>query len=141
MWEYIVVSAVGGVAVGMISGIFLEKLLKNIKENSILKCSKLLEKNFGTPMVTNIFTFEEAKEWIIARKSKIKDNYKGIIMKVNKESFAKLDSDLVIDKNLENYLLLAIYKDGNFEDTLLVKYCSLNDELESNLKEGIMVIE
>ena len=141
MWEYVVAAAVGGVAVGMIGGVFLEKLLKSMKENRILKCSELLEKNFGEPMVTNKFTFAEAKEWIMARESKIKDGYKGIVMKVNKESFAKLGSDLVIDKNLENYLLLAIYKEGNFDDTLLVKYGSLDRDLEANLKEGTMVIE
>ena len=62
-------------------------------------------------------------------------------MKVNKESFAELGSDLVIDKNLENYLLLAIYKEGNFDETLLVKYGSLDRDLEANLKEGTMVIE
>lgn len=141
MWEYVVAAAVGGVAVGMVGGVFLEKLLKSMKENRILKCSELLEKNFGEPMVTNKFTFAEAKEWIMARESKIKDGYKGIVMKVNKESFAKLGSDLVIDKNLENYLLLAIYKEGNFDDTLLVKYGSLDRDLEANLKEGTMVIE
>lgn len=141
MWEYVVAAAVGGVAVGMVGGVFLEKLLKSMKENRILKCSELLEKNFGEPMVTNKFTFVEAKEWIMARESKIKDGYKGIVMKVNKESFAKLGSDLVIDKNLENYLLLAIYKEGNFDDTLLVKYGSLDRDLEANLKEGTMVIE
>ena len=141
MWEYVVAAAVGGVAVGMVGGVFLEKLLKSMKENRILKCSELLEKNFGEPMVTNKFTFAEVKEWIMARESKIKDGYKGTVMKVNKESFAKLGSNLVIDKNLENYLLLAIYKDGNFDDTLLVKYGSLDSDLEANLKEGTMVIE
>ena len=141
MWEYVVAAAVGGVAVGMVGGVFLEKLLRSMKENRILKCSELLEKNFGEPMVTNKFTFAEAKEWIMARESKIKVGYKGIVMKVNKESFAKLGSDLVIDKNLENYLLLAIYKEGNFDDTLLVKYGSLDRDLEANLKEGTMVIE
>ena len=141
MWEYVVAAAVGGVAVGMVGGVFLEKLLKSMKENRILKCSELLEKNFGEPMVTNKFTFAEAKEWIMARESKIKDGYKGIVRKVNKEAFAKLGSDLVIDKNLENYLLLAIYKEGNFDDTLLVKYGSLDRDLEANLKEGTMVIE
>ena len=73
MWEYVVAAAVGGVAVGMVGGVFLEKLLKSMKENRILKCSELLEKNFGEPMVTNKFTFAEAKEWIMARESKIKD--------------------------------------------------------------------
>lgn len=141
MWRYIV-AAIGGVVVGTVGGIFLEKALRSFKENKTLKCSEMLEKNFGEPMYANKFTLAEAKEWIISRQDKIKDGYKGIVMKINKETFSKIGSSVEIDSNLSNYLLLCIFKDGSFLDTLLIKYVSLDDALLDALKEeGAMVIE
>jgi len=141
MWGY-VVAAVGGVAAGVIAGVILEKILRSMKENRILKCSEVLEKNFGEPMFTNKFTFSEAKEWLMARQDKIAAGYKGIILKINKDAFEKIGSKLKIEKDLENYLLVGIYKDGVFTENLLVKYSSLDDELNNALKEeGTMVIE
>ena len=141
MWRFIV-AAVGGVAAGIVGGIFLEKALKKLKEERVLKCSEMLEKNFGEPMYTNKFTLNEAKEWLVARQDKINNGYKGIVMKINKDSFSKLGSSIEIDKDLENYLLLCIFKDGSFLDTLLVRYISLDEALIDALKEeGAMVVE
>jgi hypothetical protein len=140
MWRYVVAS-VSGVAVGLIGGILLEKLMRNFKDNRVLKCSEMLEKNFGKPMITNKFTFAEAKEWILARQDKINNGYKGVILKINKETLEKIGSNLEIDKNLNNYLLIGIYKDKNFLESLLVKYDFLDEELSDSLKEGTLVIE
>ena len=141
MWRFIV-TAVGGVAAGIVGGIFLEKALKKLKEERVLKCSEMLEKNFGEPMYTNKFTLNEAKEWLVARQDKINNGYKGIVMKINKDTFSKLGSSIEIDKDLENYLLLCIFKDGSFLDTLLVRYISLDEALIDALKEeGAMVVE
>lgn len=141
MWRFIV-AAVGGVAAGIVGGIFLEKALKKLKEERVLKCSEMLEKNFGEPMYTNKFTLNEAKEWLVARQDKINNGYKGIVMKINKDTFSKLGSSIEIDKDLENYLLLCIFKDGSFLDTLLVRYISLDEALIDALKEeGAMVVE
>lgn len=141
MWRFIV-AAVGGVAAGIVGGIFLEKALKKLKEERVLKCSEMLEKNFGEPMYTNKFTLNEAKEWLVARQDKINNGYKGIVMKINKDTFSKLGSAIEIDKDLENYLLLCIFKDGSFLDTLLVRYISLDEALIDALKEeGAMVVE
>lgn len=141
MWRFIV-AAVGGVAAGIVGGIFLEKALKKLKEERVLKCSEMLEKNFGEPMYTNKFTLNEAKEWLVARQDKINNGYKGIVMKINKDTFSKLGSSIEIDKDLENYLLLCIFKDGSFLDTLLVRYISLDEALINALKEeGAMVVE
>ena len=141
MWRFIV-TAVGGVAAGIVGGIFLEKALKKLKEERVLKFSEIIKKNFGEPMYTNKFTLNEAKEWLVARQDKINNGYKGIVMKINKDTFSKFGSCIEIDKDLENYLLLCIFKDGSFLDTLLVRYISLDEALIDALKEeGAMVVE
>lgn len=141
MWRFIV-TAVGGVAAGIVGGIFLEKALKKIKEERALKFSEIIKKNFGEPMYTNKFTLNEAKEWLIARQDKINNGYKGIVMKINKDTLSKLGSSIEIDNDLENYLLLCIFKDDSFLDALLVRYISLDEELIDALKEeGVMVVE
>ena len=141
MWRYITIAAIGGVAAGVIAGVFLEKILRKMKESRILKCSEMLEKEFGEPMFANKFTLSEAKDWFTSRQDKIQDGYKGILMKINKDTFAKIESTIEIDKDVDNYILLGIYREKAFLDTLLVKYVSLDDNIKDALKEGIMVIE
>lgn len=140
MWKY-ALAALGGALVGVIGGVFLEKLLKSLKENRILKCTELLEKNFGEPMYTKKFTSDEANEWILARKDLIQNGHKAVVLKVTKDSFAKISPDLVLEEDLNQYLLLAIYKDGDFIESLLVKYEALDDKLQEMLADGIMVVE
>ena len=63
-------------------------------------------------------------------------------MKINKDTLSKLGSSIEIDNDLENYLLLCIFKDDSFLDALLVRYISLDEELIDALKEeGVMVVE
>ena len=140
MWKY-ALTALAGAAIGTVAGVFLDRLMKTLKENRILKCTELLEKEFGEPMYVNKFTFDEVNEWILQRKEKITDGYKAVVLKVNKDSFAKISSDLVIEEDLNKYLLLAIYKDGAFEESLLVKYETLDEKLLEMLSDDIMVVE
>ena len=140
MWKYFLVAGISA-GIGVVGGIFLEKLLRKFKDTRILKCSELLEKNFGSPIYSNNFTIKEVTEWFEVRKDKIDNDYKGIVMKINKETFDKMAIDLKIEKDLNKYLLLGIFKEGSFSDTLLVKYEFLENKLNDALKEGIMVIE
>lgn len=140
MWKY-ALAAVGGAVIGAIGGVVFEKTLRSLKESRLLKCEELLKKNFGDPIYVSRFTLEEVKEWIMGRRAAIEDGARAVVMKVNKESFAKISPDLVIEESLNNYLLLAIYKDKDFLDTLLVKYETLEDGLSEQLKDGIMVVE
>jgi hypothetical protein len=140
MWKY-ALAAFGGAIIGVVGGVFLEKMLRSLKENRLLKCEELLKKNFGEPIYVSKFTAEEVKEWILGRKSAIESGSKAVVMKVNKDSFAKISSDLVIEESLNNYLLLVMYKDGDLSDTLLVKYETLDDSLKEQLQDGIMVVE
>ena len=140
MWKY-ALTAFAGAAIGTVAGVFLDRLMRTLKENRILKCTELLEKEFGEPMYVNKFSFDEVNEWILQRKEKITNGYKAVVLKVNKESFAKISSDLVIEEDLNKYLLLAIYKDGVFEESLLVKYETLDEKLLEMLSDDIMVVE
>lgn len=140
--EYAVaIAAATGVAVGLVGGVFLEKLLKNMKDSRVLKCSEMLEKIYGEPMFANKFTFDEAREWLLLRQTKIKDGFKGIIMKVNKNTFEKTGSRIEVDRAVDNYLLLGIHKDRVFSESLLVKYISLDEKLNEVLKDGVMEVE
>ena len=133
--------ALGCIAAGVVGGVLLDKQLNRVKESRALKCSEELEKIFGKTMFTNKFTLAEAKEWFLQREKMIHDGNKGVIMRVRKESVAKLDSRVVIELDMDNYLLLSIYKDGSFLESLLVKYVSLDDQLVEALKDGALVIE
>lgn len=141
MWEYIV-TAIGGVTAGLVGGVCLEKVLNNMKKNRILKYEELLVQQFGEAIFTSQFTFEEVKEWLWARKEKIQSGSVGVVFKIQKKFCEEFGIKIEVDQDLGNYLLLGIRKNDSFEETLLVKYFSLDQELIQNLKEeGCMTVK
>lgn len=141
MWEYIV-TAIGGVTAGLVGGVCLEKVLNNMKKNRILKYEELLVQQFGEAIFTSQFTFEEVKEWLWARKEKIQSGSVGVVFKIQKKFCEEFGIKIEVDQDLGNYLLLGIRKNDSFEETLLVKYLSLDQELIQNLKEeGCMTVK
>ncbi len=140
MWVVAISTSIG-VAAGLVGGIFLEKVLRSLKDNRILKCSELLEESFGKSTFCSSFSLAEVKDWFVNRQDEIKDGYKGIVLKINNDTFKQFGIEIAIAKDLKNFLLLGVYKDGSFRDTLLIKYNSLDSELITALKEGALVIE
>ena len=136
-----VVTALGGVAVG----ILLAKLIAQIKENKKLEYAKILENCFGEPMYTNNFSLAEARDWIKSRKEKLENGAKAVILKANSETLQNIGKDLDIGEGPDKNIVIAIINETTkeIEDSVLIRYEVLDDELDAILEKGkgILVVE
>ena len=56
---------VGGIALGIV----LDRIIIAIMENKKLEKEKILEKCFGEPMYTSLFSMDEVRGWIKSREN------------------------------------------------------------------------
>lgn len=115
---------------------FLAWLLKNMSETS---SEDKLESCFGSHIYTDMFTYEQMRGWINARESLIKNNCKALVSKVNSTTMRELFQVInAINNDLDNYLAIVIMNNGthSIEDSVLIKYSSLDKQLEDVLSKG-----
>lgn len=132
MVNYVITLAAGAAA-----GVLLEKFVfSKMQENGIRNRTDALRACFGEPMSATRFTFQEVKEWIEARKDQLDKDAKAAVVKVDEHTMKSLGKDLDT-RGVENYIVLAIMtEDKKITDSLLVKYGTLDQELEDALAKG-----
>lgn len=127
-------TVVGAAALLAIVGVVLVQTAKKKKES---ENENLIEKCFGKPMVTNIFTLGEARNWINQRKEVLEKGGKAFITTLNKENLEKFGVEFPATENtvIKNYLLLAMIdaEKGKILESALVKY----EKIEQSLKEAL----
>lgn len=135
MVNYVITLAAG--AVGAAVGVLLEKFVfTKIQEGDILRRTEALRVCFGEPMSATKLTFQEVNEWILARKDQLIDGAKAAVVKVNESTMKSIGKNLDT-RGVENYIVLVIMSgDKQIADSLLVKYETLEQELEAALAKG-----
>lgn len=131
-------------AAGAATGVLLEKFIfTKMKENRIQSRTNALQACFGEPMSATMFTLEEVKQWIHARKDQIVNGTKAAVVNVNENTMRSLGKDLDT-RGVENYIVLVIItRDQQIADSLLIKYERLDQELEDALAKGngVLVVQ
>lgn len=132
---------VGGIAIGII----LDKMIIAVMENKKLEREKILEKCFGEPMYTSLFSMAEVRDWIKSRETLLQDGAKAIVLQANSETLKRIGKDLDIGNNLKNNLVIAIVDESckNISDSVLIKYETLDARLDEALSKGngVLVVE
>ncbi|MCI8985017.1 MAG: hypothetical protein HFI60_03560 [Lachnospiraceae bacterium] len=132
---------VGGIAIGII----LDKMIIAVMENKKLEREKILEKCFGEPMYTSLFSMAEVRDWIKSRETLLQDGAKAIVLQANSETLKGIGKDLDIGNNLKNNLVIAIVDESckNISDSVLIKYETLDARLDEALSKGngVLVVE
>lgn len=144
MYEY-VLAAAGGIAVGVVVGIAVQKQIEQTEKNKKSERAKILETCFGEPMYTNTLSMTEVRDWIKAREEKLKSGSKAVVMKVNETTLRNIGKELNIGDGVENNVVIAIINSATKEidDSALVKYEKLDTRLEAALNKGngVLVVE
>lgn len=117
---------------------FMYWLVTKINEDENENQEEILKSCFGEPLHTDEFTLFQAKKWLGARKSLLDSGSKAIITKVNTDTMAEYCKEFKINVTIDNYLVVAVMDVHNheIEDSLLVKYNSLEEKLEKLLEKG-----
>ena len=102
---------VGGIAIGII----LDKMIIAVMENKKLEREKILEKCFGEPMYTSLFSMAEVRDWIKSRETLLQDGAKAIVLQANSETLKGIGKDLDIGNNLKNNLQVGCIQSGSGE--------------------------
>lgn len=127
-------TVVGAAVLLAIVGAVLVQTAKKKKES---EHENLIEECFGKPMVTNIFTLGEARNWIDQRKEVLEKGGKAFITTLNKGNLEKFGVEFPAKENMviKNYLLLAMIdaEKGEILESALVKY----EKIEQGLKEAL----
>lgn len=136
---------VGTMVGGAVLGIILDRMVIAYSENRKIEKEKILEKCFGEPMYTSMFSINEVRDWIKVRESLLQNGAKAIVLKVNSETMKTIGKDLDIGNGLENNLVIAIVDESNenIADSVLVRYETLDGKLEEALSKGngVLVVE
>ena len=141
MMKYVLAGVVGGIVVGVL----VDRIVLQLQENKRIERTKILEKCFGAPMYTSVFSMNEARDWIKVREEKLKSGAKAVILKATAETLQNIGKDLDIGTGIENNIVLAIVNQTtkDIEDSVLIRYETLDNALESALEKGkgILVVE
>lgn len=139
MVDYVITFAAGAAV-----GVLLDKFVfTKMQESGIQSRTDALRVCFGEPMSATKLTFQEVKEWIHARKDQLIDGAKAAVVKVNESTMKSIGKNLDT-RGVENYIVLVIMSgDKQIADSLLVKYETLDQELEDALAKGngILVVK
>ena len=131
----------GGIALGIIT----DRIILAVKDKQKTDREKILEKCFGEPMYTSIFSMKEVRDWIQTHEDSLKNGAKAIVLKANAETLKRIGEDLDIGTGVKNNIVIAIVdeKTSNIVDSALIKYESLDSSLESALSKGngVLVVE
>lgn len=126
---------VGGTVLMAIVAAVLVQMAKQKKDGE-----NVIEKCFGRPMITNIFTLDEAQEWIAKREGNLNSDVKALITTLSQKNLAKFGIEFPVKENavIKNYLLLAMIntKQGKIVESALVKYENLDQNLKAALDKG-----
>ncbi len=132
---------IGGIALGIIA----DRIILAIEDKQKTDREKILEKCFGEPMYTSVFSINEVRDWIQTREDSLKNGAKAIVLKANAETLKRIGEDLDIGTGVKNNIVIAIVdgKTSNIVDSALIKYESLDPSLENALSKGngILVVE
>ena len=127
---------VGGIALGIV----LDRIIIAIMEKE-----KILEKCFGEPMYTSLFSMDEVRGWIKSRENLLQNGTKAVVLKANSETLRGIGKELNIGNNLKNNIVIAIVDEANkqISDSVLIKYEMLDMKLDAALSKGngILVVE
>lgn len=121
-----------------------EKSAELLTEDPEEKRMKILEAAFGEIMYAGTLSFSEVRGWLNRNKSFLRKGSRAVIMKLDDEKFAELFGSKFDDIDLggENYLASVIMDSASrIKASLLVKYESLDVQLESMLGDGTLVVE
>ena len=143
MLKYIL-TAVGGITVGFIAGIFFEKLLKKLEEKRIIESTKLLVECFGEPMYSSTFNIEDVTTWVEGIKDKLVDGNKVAVIRTSKKLIEKYCNNIHISQDIENYLIMTIVSSNQeMNESILVKFDNLDPKLSDLLDkgDGILIVE
>ena len=131
-----VLAVSAGVVAGVAIGIVIEKNLAKMNASNVMERSEILRNTFGEPMCTTKFSLNEAKEWIKARQNLLDEGSKAIVLKANSQTMKNLGKTINLD-GVENYLIIAVVSKANdIQNSVLIKYEKLDDELEKLLEKG-----
>ena len=111
-------------------------LFKNMSESS---SGDKLESCFKNRIYTDEFTYEQMRGWIESRKALIQNGCKALVSKVNSTTMRELYEAINdTDNGLDNYLAIVIMNSTthSIEDSVLIKYGSLDKRLEAVLAKG-----
>ena len=133
MIEY-VFTFLGGVAIGVVA----DRLVDYVVAKQKVKFEEALIGCFGEPMSTNCFSLKDVNEWLQTRKEKIQNGAKGFVVKASSINLKKLGIEIDSNGSVSNMLIVAIInvETNNIEESILIKYDSLDSELESILSKG-----
>ena len=119
-------------------------IIKKMKQFSSINAKSTLESCFGEPLTADTFTLQEAKQWVKSRKDKIQNGCKAVIMKANTTTLKNLGKQFEIEVTEDNYLVIAVMDmiSSKMEDSVLIRYHTLDGELESAVEkgDGVLVI-
>lgn len=132
---------VGGIALGII----LDRIIIAVMENKRLERERILEKCFGEPMYTSLFSMSEVRDWIKSRESLLQNGAKAVVLKANAETLRGIGKELDIGNNIKNNIVIAIVDEisKSISDSVLIKYETLDAKLEEALSKGngVLVVE
>lgn len=125
---------IGGVTVGVIA----DRLIDYILTKNKVKFEEALVGCFGEPVVTNSFSLKDVNEWLKQRKEKIQNECKGFVVKATSINLKKLGIQIESNGSINNMLIIAIInnENNNIEESILIKYDSLDADLENILAKG-----
>lgn len=139
MVDYVITFAAGAAI-----GVLLDKFVfAKMQESGIQSRTDALRACFGEPMSATRFTFQEVKDWINARKDQLSNGAKAAVVKVNENTMKSIGKDLDT-RGMDNYIvLLVMTEDKQISESLLIKYETLDRELEDALAKGngILVVK
>lgn len=132
MFGKLIAFTVGATAVaGLLVWLFKE-LGETSSEDKLKSC-------FKNHIYTDVFTYEQMRGWIHEREHLIKNNCKALVTKINSASMQEIFKMAnIVDVGLDNYLAIVIMNNEikNIEDSVLIKYGTLDARLEEVLAKG-----
>ena len=133
-----ILSTSASFAVGVVAGILITKAMEQSQTNKVVDKEKLLEECFGEHMYVGTFSLAQARDWIKARQENINRGAKALVLKITPEALQKLGKNIQISLDMDNYLAIAVINSitKEMEDSILVKYDELDEQLEELLAKG-----
>ncbi|MCM1228377.1 MAG: hypothetical protein NC320_13320 [Clostridium sp.] len=131
-WKICILGAAAGIGAAIVIIWLIQKSNKNIKNENVLISA------FGEPLYSEKFTLQQTKEWLKKREGLIKSGCKALVLKANEELLKSIGKNLDIGSDVDNFLVIAVINtvSKEIEDSVLVKYDSLEDDLENLLSKG-----
>ena len=135
---------VGGTFIaGIIVGFAADRIIIGMNKKKRDRAEKTLIHTFG-PLTTNTaFSFDEVMSWITARDELMKNGCDAFVLKANNDTLKLINQRFDINFGVAKFLIIAIMKDKKIQDSLLIKYETLDRRLEQELApgNGMLVIE